>query len=65
MNFGIYAQHGVKEYWIIDPEPETVEVLFLEGTSYQVVLRARQGETAKSKLLPGFEVSVNALFHGA
>src|ERR1017187_2797663 len=50
----LYEQHGVKEYWIIDPEAQTVEVLAL-------VQRGHPGETAASRLLPGFEVAVNYL----
>ena len=61
----LYEQHGVKEYWIIDPEPETVEVLALVNGRYELVHRSRHGETAASRLLPGFEVSVGYLFRGA
>lgn len=60
----LYEQHGVKEYWIIDPESETVEVLALVNGRYELVQRSRPGETAASRLLPGFEVSVNYLFRG-
>ena len=63
----LYEQHGVKEYWIIDPEPETVEVLALVNGRYELVQRSRHGETAEtaaSRLLPGFEVSVAYLFRG-
>ncbi|MHC1767862.1 MAG: Uma2 family endonuclease [Verrucomicrobiia bacterium] len=60
----LYEQHGVKEYWIIDPEPETVDVLVLEGATYRVAVRARRGETAESRLLPGFQLSAEFLFHG-
>jgi len=61
----LYEQHGVKEYWMIDPEPETVEVLALVSGRYELVKRSLPGETASSRLLAGFEVSVNYLFRGA
>lgn len=35
----VYAQMGVPEYWLIDPQKKTVEVLYLEDQEYRTVGR--------------------------
>ena len=31
----LYARHGVREYWIVDPERETVDVFRLKGREFE------------------------------
>jgi Uma2 family endonuclease len=57
-----YAQAGVMEYWIVDPEAKTVEVFVLREGAYALLDKWGTGETAGSKLLEGFEVAVNEVF---
>jgi Uma2 family endonuclease len=57
-----YAKAGIPEYWIVDPQEETIAVLGLRGKKYRAIATYRRGAVAKSATLPGFEVSVDAVF---
>jgi Uma2 family endonuclease len=60
-----YATARVPEYWIVDPEEETIHVLVLDGVQYRVHGEFKPGETATSVLLDGFSVDVTACFAAA
>jgi Uma2 family endonuclease len=62
-----YLALGVRELWLIDPATVTIEVRYAidhkgkpawEGWLYS------QGDTAESRVLPGWQVSVAELFDG-
>ena len=57
-----YAEAGIPEYWIIDPEGRVVEVLALAGNSYISKGVFGAGMTALSATLAGFAVDVDELF---
>jgi len=59
---GEYAQAGIPEYWIVDPETQRITVLTLAGAEYAVRGDFGAGEQATSALLPGFAVDVAAVF---
>jgi Uma2 family endonuclease len=57
-----YAEGRVPEYWIVNPQKETITVLTLAGHVYIEHGVFRRGDTATSLLLPGFSVSVDKVF---
>jgi Uma2 family endonuclease len=56
-----YASAGIPEYWIVDPQEETIIVLRLEGGEYAEHGVFQRGETATSNLLESFAVKVSAV----
>ena len=59
---GDYAEGHVPEYWIVNPQTETITVLCLRGDVYEEAGVYRRGESAASMLLPDFSVAVAAVF---
>jgi Uma2 family endonuclease len=57
-----YAQAGIPEYWIVNPQTETITVLKLERTKYAEHGVFARGAQATSALLPEFAVSVDEVF---
>ena len=61
----LYERSGVPEYWVVDPEDESVSVFVLgEGGSYAspVKVFADAEGRATSRVLEGFEVEVAEVF---
>lgn len=59
--FQDYAAHGIREYWIIDPENEFIEQYFLQAEEYELLLKAKDG-TIESLVLPNFRTQIRAVF---
>lgn len=57
-----YAEAGIPEYWIVNPEDETITVLTLAGNAYTEHGLFRRGATATSALLAGCAITVDAVF---
>jgi Uma2 family endonuclease len=57
----LYAQFGVVEYWIVDPEGERMEVYRLDGQTYPTPTLLEAGTTLTTELLPGLSIDVATL----
>ena len=57
-----YAEAGVPEYWVVDPEAVEVIVYRLAGRGYEEAARYGAGQTAVSVAIDGFEVDIDELF---
>jgi Uma2 family endonuclease len=58
----LYASHGVREYWIVDPEAQAGDVFVLEGDDLARKARVTAGVVESLAALPGFRVPLDRLF---
>jgi Uma2 family endonuclease len=58
-----YAEGGVPEYWIVNPEDETIAILTLRDGSYVEAGTLCRGQSAASAVLEGFAVDVSDVFN--
>ncbi len=57
-----YAHAGVPEYWVVNPDAHTVELLVLENRSYRPLGLFSGDVTLPSVVVPGFPVQVGQFF---
>lgn len=60
----LYGRHGVKEYWIVDPEALTVEVAVNAGGQMETRGLFGAGERVESQVLSSLELPVDQLLGG-
>jgi len=60
--FKVYARHGVKEYWIVDPKDKSIEIYEGQEGKFKQVQRAEEEGKVKSSALKGFEVELKDIF---
>ncbi|MBO9614529.1 MAG: Uma2 family endonuclease [Dyadobacter sp.] len=64
VKFDDYQAHGIEEYWIIDPENETLEQYHLIGDEYKLILKAPNIDVS-SFAIKGFQIPIRAIFDDA
>ena len=60
--FALYERSGVPEYWIVDPDTNTVQVFRLSGNTYQSPAEFRRQDVLASPLLPGLSIPLSEVF---
>jgi len=60
--FKIYEKHGVKEYWIVDPEEKSVTIYENQGGKFVLSQEVLERGKIKSKVLENFELEVGELW---
>ncbi len=58
----LYESSGVKEYWIVYPHEEIIEVLQNASGEFQQIARVKRQGNVASKVLQGFSVSLADIF---
>ncbi|MGI8542514.1 MAG: Uma2 family endonuclease [Aridibacter sp.] len=61
IKFQDYAAHGVEEYWIVDPEAETIEQYVLRDEEYELLLKSGNGEI-QSVAVEHFTIPIRSIF---
>ena len=58
----LYARHGVGEYWLVDPDARSIEVLRLGATGYETAGTYEPGQALASPTLEGLTIDVDEVF---
>ncbi len=60
--FSLYERVGVPEYWIVDPEKNSVQIFRLSGGRYAPAFEPGLGDRLETPLLPGLSIPLSEVF---
>ena len=63
LKLNLYARFGVREYWIVDPDESSVQVMNLGDEGYAAIKTYDSGDV-ESSALPGFHIAIDEIFAG-
>lgn len=58
----LYQKFGIREYWLVDPQKQRVEIYWNLDQEFQLHLRRENKGTLESKILAGFEIELETIF---
>ena len=63
IKFEEYAKYGVEEYWMINPNNESIEQYKLEKGKFDFIGLVKKKEIVESIVLKGFKISLKEIFN--
>ena len=58
----LYAKFGVKEYWIVIPEGEEIEIYTLKDNTHLLYKTFNKDNTLESPVLKGLQIALKQIF---
>ncbi len=58
----LYARHGVREFWLVDTDTRTIEVLLLGAEDYETIATYGAEQPLTSPTLTGFTLNIDDIF---
>jgi Uma2 family endonuclease len=62
LKFKQYEKFGVREYWLVDPEIESVEIFVLRDSGYELLTSVKGKQRVKSEALAGLDFVAHEIF---
>jgi Uma2 family endonuclease len=60
--FNLYQENGLREYWIVQPEFESILVFALEGNPFRQVKMYAGDDKISSVIFPGLIIDLANIF---
>jgi len=58
----LYARFGVKEYWVVIPDCEEIEIYILKDNTYRLYKSYNKSDNLESPLLKGLNIALKDIF---
>lgn len=60
--YRVYEKHGVREYWIVDPEEKSIQVFTLEAGKFKLDQEVEKEGEVRSRVIVGFSIATSEVF---
>jgi Uma2 family endonuclease len=58
----MYARHGVKPYWVLDPAAESLAEFRLDERAYELVATHSRGDVFQAASIDGLAIPLDEVF---
>lgn len=59
----LYEKFGIPEYWLVDPNNQSIEIYTLQNNRYELLVFADATESVASKVIAKLEITAADLFN--